>query len=254
MNLNPADPKAGERAYYVNIGPEGLKHAAGKPFSDPRCGIYLLDIGALLQLLEPPPRRVLDLGCGTGWTSRFLGKVGYEVTGLDISPEAVETARRLAEAEQLTAVQFLLGDYESFAAAGDYDYVLFYDALHHAEDERTAIATAWRALKPSGAMICFEPGSGHSRSKSSRRAIEEFGVHEKDMPPRKIAQLGRQAGFKRWLFLPSPHDVSRGFYGRDFRRASNRWQLFGEKAWGIYRTITRLFNNGSRGGVTVMWK
>jgi 2-polyprenyl-3-methyl-5-hydroxy-6-metoxy-1,4-benzoquinol methylase len=188
MNLNSADPKAGERAYYANIGPEGLKHAAGKPFSDSRCGVYLLDIGALLQLLEPPPRRVLDLGCGTGWTSRFLGKAGYEVTGLDISPEAVETARRLAEAEQLTTVRFVLGDYESFAAAGDYDYVLFYDALHHAEDERTAIATAWRALKPDGAVICFEPGSGHSRSKSSRRAVEEFGVHEKDKPPRKIAQ------------------------------------------------------------------
>jgi SAM-dependent methyltransferase len=254
VNPDTHDPKAGERAYYANLGAAGLAHAAGKPFSDPRCGCYLADLGALLLLLEPAPRRILDLGCGTGWTSRFLARAGYQVTGIDIATEAIVVARELAAAEGVTGVEFSVGDYESATAAGEFDYVLFYDALHHAEDEVAAVRAAWRALKPGGAMFCFEPGSGHSRSRSSRRAVEEFGVHEKDMPPGKIAALGRQAGFRRWTHLPAPHEVGRSIYRRDYHEAARRGRLWLEKAWGCYRLFTRVLGSRRKGGLTILWK
>lgn len=254
MSPSPTDPKAGERAYYANLGAVGLEHAAGKPFSDARCGHYLADMGALLLLLEPAPKRVLDLGCGTGWTSRFLAKAGYQVTGIDIAPEAVTIATQLAEAEGLKSVNFLLGDYEEAAEAGAYDYVLFYDALHHAEDEQAAVRAAARALRPGGAMICFEPGSGHGRSESSRRAVDRFGIHEKDMPPRKIAALGRAAGFRRCIHLPSPHDLTRTLYRRDYHTRPTGFKLLTEKIWGIYRATTRILRSGQRGGMSVLWK
>jgi SAM-dependent methyltransferase len=254
MSLPAPDPKAGERTYYANLGAAGLAHAAGKPFSDPRCGAYLADLGGLLQLLEPAPRRVLDLGCGTGWTSRFLARAGYEVTGVDIAPEAVEQARQLAAAEGLAGVEFLVGDYESVTGDGAYDYVLFYDALHHAEDEFAAVRAAWRALRPGGAMFCFEPGSGHSRSRTSQRAVEEFGVHEKDMPPRRIFAAGRAAGFTRRLHLPAPHDLSRSVFRRDYHQARSRLRLRAEQAWGWWRALTRLFGGGQRGGLSILWK
>lgn len=254
MSLSSTDPKAGERAYYANLGSGGLEHAAGKPFSDGRCGYYLADMGALLLLLEPAPKRVLDLGCGTGWTSRFLAKAGYNVTGIDIAPEAVDLARRLAEAEGLKNVHFLLGDYEEKAEAGAFDYVLFYDALHHAEDELAAVRAAAHALRPGGALICFEPGSGHSRSQTSRQAVDQFGIHEKDMPPRKIAALGRAAGFRRCIHLPSPHDLTRTLYRRDYHTRPTGLKLLAEKIWGIYRSTTRILLSGQRGGMTVLWK
>ena len=181
--MESQDPKAGERAYYARLGPEGLEHARRKPFSDDRTGQYLADMGALLGMLNPPPGHVLDLGCGTGWTSRLLARAGYSVTGVDIAQEPVEIARELAAEEHLSGVTFLAGDFEAAALPSACDYVLFYDALHHAEDEAAAIKAAWTALRPGGAMVAFEPGSGHSRSPLSRRAIDNFGVHEKDMPP-----------------------------------------------------------------------
>ena len=254
MNSCAPDPKDGERAYYAKLGPEGRAHAAGKPFSDPRCGCYLADMGALMLLLEPAPRRILDLGCGTGWTSRFLARAGYAVKGVDIAEEAVAAARELAADEGLAGVEFSVGDYETTVEEAAFDYVLFYDALHHAEDEAAAVRAAWRALKPGGAMICFEPGSGHSRSRTSRRAVEEFGVHEKDMPPRKIAALGRRAGFRRWVHLPAPHDVGRSLYRRDYHAVPSRGRLWLEKAWGCYRLLTRVLGSGARGGMTVLWK
>ena len=42
------------------------------------------------------PRLALDLGCGTGALSCQLAAAGFEVTGIDISPTAIEMARRMA--------------------------------------------------------------------------------------------------------------------------------------------------------------
>ena len=153
MSLPEPDPKAGERAYYAKLGVDGRAHAAGKPFSDSRRGSYLADMGGLMLLIEPAPRRILDLGCGTGWTSRFLARAGYTVTGVDIAPEAVAEARRLAASEGLDQVEFLVADYESLPGEGNYDYVFFYDALHHAEDEFAARLKAMDIVAVADAKI-----------------------------------------------------------------------------------------------------
>jgi hypothetical protein len=47
-------PTPGELAYFRNIGEEGLKHATHKPWSDPQCGLYLMELGAIMGLLPPP--------------------------------------------------------------------------------------------------------------------------------------------------------------------------------------------------------
>ena len=43
-------PKRGEIDYIQNIGPDAVRHARAKPFSDPKCGQYLMDMGAILTL------------------------------------------------------------------------------------------------------------------------------------------------------------------------------------------------------------
>src|SRR4051812_12260629 len=84
--------KSGEINYLKNLDQAGVWHAVHKPFSDPDCARYLAEMAAVLALLPPPPARLLDLGCGTGWTSVFFARAGYEVVGLDIAPDMVEQA------------------------------------------------------------------------------------------------------------------------------------------------------------------
>jgi SAM-dependent methyltransferase len=52
------------------------------------------------------PGKALDLGCGTGVFSIYLAKQGYEVTGIDLVPKAIEWARERArnENQQITWV------------------------------------------------------------------------------------------------------------------------------------------------------
>ena len=59
-----------------------LRHLTEKPFLDPLRSRYFTDMGQLMGLLPPPDARILDLGTGTGWTSRFLYRCGYAVTAL----------------------------------------------------------------------------------------------------------------------------------------------------------------------------
>lgn len=41
----------------------------------------------------PPGKELLEIGCGTGWWSSFFSRLGFSVTGVDISSEMVDAAR-----------------------------------------------------------------------------------------------------------------------------------------------------------------
>jgi ubiquinone/menaquinone biosynthesis C-methylase UbiE len=57
----------------------------------------------LLERLEVGPgQRLLDVGCGIGGPSRLAASYGAQVTGIDLTPEFVETAAALTERVGLT--------------------------------------------------------------------------------------------------------------------------------------------------------
>ena len=202
-------PRSGELTYYDRIGDAGRAHAVGKPFSDDDCGLYLLRAGALFTLLPPPPARVLDRGCGTGWLSYFLARRGYEVVGTDVSAEAIRLAKSAAYPGSPTP-QFLVDDSEAATFNAEFDAVVFFDSLHHATDERVALASAFRALRPGGVCIALEPGRGHQRK--SRDVGAAYDVTDKDMPPSYVCRVGRSVGFARCRIVPAPQHLGKALY------------------------------------------
>ena len=65
--------------------------------------------GLFTEFGVPSGGRVLDLACGIGRHSVLLSKLGYEVTGVDISPLFIEKAREYAAAEN-SGARFIVGD------------------------------------------------------------------------------------------------------------------------------------------------
>jgi SAM-dependent methyltransferase len=205
--------KAMEKEYASKIGEAGRLHILAKPFSDSYCGLNLAAIGTIIDLLPPRPARVLDMGCGGGWTSSFMARSGYEVIGQDISPDMVELAREYQAINSPdSALSFRCGDFEFAEEEGAFDAVVFFDSLHHADDEQAAIETAYRALKPGGVLITHEPGEGHATATHSLEAIALYGVTEKDMPPHLIIRHGKQAGFSHSRVYPMQQDLIETFY------------------------------------------
>jgi SAM-dependent methyltransferase len=167
------------------------KYLLNKPFSDLRCHEYLMDAAQIISLLPPAPAKVLDVGVGSGWTSELFAKAGYEVTGIDISPDMIKLAKH-----RNCNAGFLVSDYEIGPIFGKFDAAVIYDALHHADDELLVIKNIFNALVPGGALITIEPGRGHSSSESSISAVNKYGTTEKDMPYRHQRTLMRRAGFE----------------------------------------------------------
>ncbi len=209
-------PKAGEKTYFDAIGAEGVAHSLNKPFSDHERGIYMARIGAIMSLLPPSPARLLDLGCGTGWTSIFYARSGYEVTGQDIAENAIVHAREFAERHGVEGVTFSASDYEDLEGDASFDAAVFFDSLHHAEDEFAALRSVYRLLKPGGVCLTCEPGVNHGAAETSLEAVETYGVTEKDMPPKLVARAGKAAGFSEVEYFADPILLHRLAYQRSY--------------------------------------
>jgi SAM-dependent methyltransferase len=209
--------KESEKNYPLAMGATLMDEVARKPFAGPDCAESLCRIAAVLSLLPATPARVLDLGCGTGWTSAFLAKRGHDVVGVDIAPEMVRLAERLRRQEGLDNLRFQACDFEDASFDGTFDAVVFFDALHHAEDEEAALRAAYRALRPGGRCVASEPGEGHADEEHSREAVARYGVTEKDMPPHRIMDVGAKVGFQRIYTYPHTWDNRRVDYSVDER-------------------------------------
>jgi 2-polyprenyl-3-methyl-5-hydroxy-6-metoxy-1,4-benzoquinol methylase len=105
-------------------------------------------------------RRVLDVGCGDGSNAVLLAKFGAIVTGIDVSPKAIELAQRRAEingvGERATFVCQPL-EQTTFGAAS-FDVVWGDAILHHLIGELDAVvALLVRWTKPGGTILFSEP-------------------------------------------------------------------------------------------------
>jgi SAM-dependent methyltransferase len=80
-------------------------------------------------------RRVLDLGCGTGYGSAFLAKSGAaHVTAIDIDPRNIAYAKR-----RFPDVEYVVGDAAAIAHRGEFDVVVSSNAFEHFNNPRGAI-------------------------------------------------------------------------------------------------------------------
>ena len=108
----------------------------------------------LLECLDiAPPCDVLDLGCGDGRHSLELTRRGYRVTGLDLSGELLERARRRTAEEGLD-ITFIQGDMRDPPGTSAFDLVVnFFTSFgYFREDEENArvLEAISRSLRPGG--------------------------------------------------------------------------------------------------------
>lgn len=81
------------------------------------------------------PELVLDLGCGTGKMTLELARRGYDMTGIDYSPEMLDVARSLAD-EEGHDILWLCQDMREFELYGTVDAaVCCLDCINHLENE-----------------------------------------------------------------------------------------------------------------------
>jgi SAM-dependent methyltransferase len=109
---------------------------------------WLFHRDQFLELLPPPGRLTLDVGCGEGRLSRDLEALGHRVVGVDASPTLIEQARA-ADA----SIEFHLADAASLPFGDDaVDLAVAFMSLQDVDDMAGAIREISRVLVPSGRL------------------------------------------------------------------------------------------------------
>jgi SAM-dependent methyltransferase len=99
-------------------------------------------------------RSVLDLGCGRGRWSKEYAARGAQVTGVDISQEAISMVAR-----ELPEHHFIAADIAELALPEkSFDLINVVTVLQHMPQpkQQIALSKAWRWLKPGGRLVLLE--------------------------------------------------------------------------------------------------
>ena len=126
------------------------------------------------EILVPPGRATLDLGCGEGRLARDLAERGHRVTGVDSSPTLVEAARKADPGGT-----YVIADAASLPFDdGSFNLAVAYNSLMDIEDMPGAVAETARVLEP-GSCFClslthpfFDAGAFESRASDAPFVVE----------------------------------------------------------------------------------
>ena len=121
---------------------------------------------AIMMLRPEGGERVLDLACGIGRHSLELRRRGFEVVGVDISPDLLEMAEREAEAQSLE-VSFMQADLRELELADEFDLVLSLNDgavgyFETEEENRRTFEVIARALREGGGHLMQLPNVLHA--------------------------------------------------------------------------------------------
>lgn len=122
-------------------------------------------VAAIDRHLGKPRRecKLLEVGCGPGYLSLELSRAGFDVTGIDLAPAAIEVAERFAaedpwRAESGPLAYFAADFFESpTLVEGSYDAVVFLGAMHHFPDQAGVAKRTRALLRTGGIVIGHEP-------------------------------------------------------------------------------------------------
>jgi ubiquinone/menaquinone biosynthesis C-methylase UbiE len=150
------------------------------------------DIIPLLEKHLENGSKLVDVGCGDGYGTYKLQKLGHEVMGLDISEEMIEKAK-----ERIQNIPFQVADVNHLPLSDEsVDAILSINVLEWVEVPSVAATELRRALKKDG-LLCvgiLGPTAG-PRSSSYPKVYGEKTINN-TMMPWEFFKLAKELGFE----------------------------------------------------------
>ena len=100
-------------------------------------------------------KKILDIGCFSGWMSILLGREGYEVLGIDFVPPLIELAKR--GSKDMPNVRFEVMDLENWNLKEKFDLIICYEVLEHLLEPKLILEKLKKNLTPSGKLLLSVP-------------------------------------------------------------------------------------------------
>ena len=206
----------------------------------------------ILGTCAPPPGgTILDIGCGTGISTRLFAARGFDVVGIDPN-EAM-----LASAQKTPGVRYQRGEASATGlAAGSIDLVTAAQSFHWFANQPTLVEFA-RILKPGGHCAAFwnvrsqEPGFMSEYDDLLRSSSREYATIESHEKTLQALAADPHLIDKRQAEFPNEQRCDRdGLLGRAF---SSSYVVHGvEDRESFEERLLGLFHRHAQGGVVAL--
>lgn len=150
----------------------------------------------MISHVPPGAKRILDLGCGTGFFLAELEAGHPGSIGLDISHEMLKVS-----GQYVPDARLVTGDAEKLPfAPGCFDVVFCKGSLHHTRDHVGFLRNCRQALREDGVLIMSEPCNDNPLIRLARavlyRKSKHFDEGDQGFTRKGIIELSEQAGFE----------------------------------------------------------
>lgn len=150
--------RTGGGVSWDQLGPDARESQAdqNRPWFDAMLGDALAGVPDLHGALSRPGAKILDVGCGGGWSTINLKRAYPEATvvGVDIDAPSIAMARSNA-AESGVDVDFRHGDGAAFEGS-EYDVAFAFECVHDMPRPIEVLTAVRAALKPGGCLVVMD--------------------------------------------------------------------------------------------------
>lgn len=101
---------------------------------------------------------LIDIGAGNGLILRSFRQKGFEVSGMELSPDLCKAMKKNP---QMKGIKIFQGDISQKRGEAEYDIVLASDVIEHIRDDKKALDNLFSFLKPGGHLVITVPAHSH---------------------------------------------------------------------------------------------
>lgn len=157
-------------------------------------GFLLNLVGRYGSGRKPNGLKLLDIGCGPGHLLAEAEAQGFDATGIDVSPEAVEQASKNTKKAAVLVQSADNIDLPSEA----FDVCVLSDSLEHVLNPRNLMDSVWKLLRPEGIVLVATPSLiSWSRRLMKEKWLEFKKEHLTYFMPSNLQMLLYKSGFIR---------------------------------------------------------
>lgn len=197
------------------------------------------------------PSNLLEVGCGRGWQSLELARVGFQVVGMDVSLDLLADFRQSLVLEpNLQANCFPLAGsaYALPFPDASFDVIFCTEVLEHLAEPERAVREMARVLVPGGKIFITVPSVISEKVLGTmHRRWREYNGHLRPLPQREVrgwlinsgleTYAVRKLGFE-WAGFWLPHAILQTPF--DVTGLPARHHLVSRAYWKIWRSLDRL--------------
>jgi ubiquinone/menaquinone biosynthesis C-methylase UbiE len=146
--------------------------------------------------LEPGELRILEVGCGTGKTACYLKSKGFLVTALDQHPVMLEKAKKRADKEEITEIEWVQGNVQELPFEDESFDVIYAESVTIFTEVPKSLQEYGRVLKSNGRLLDREMVLFAEMPELIYKEIKEFFKFDKILTVDEWLDHLRQAGFQ----------------------------------------------------------